>query len=52
MFIDVPLYLWRTGRKDSIGHTEPSRAKWHEVMREASRRRKMWNLNPKPIVSP
>lgn len=51
MFINHPFYLWRTGRKDSIGNTEPSKAQWHKVMREAVNRRRMWNLSPKPIVS-
>ena len=51
MFINQPCYLWRTGRKDSIGHTEPSRAQWYKVMRDAAKRRNMWKLAPRPIIS-
>ena len=51
LFLDRPCYLWRTGRKDSIGHTEPSRAQWHKVISEARRRRNMWKITPHPIIS-
>lgn len=50
MFLDRPCYLWRTGRSDSIGRTEPSIAEWHRVMREARKRRLMWKLSPIPII--
>lgn len=50
MFLDRPCYLWRTGRKDSISKTEPSRATWQRVMLDARKRRAKWNLSPIPIV--
>ncbi len=50
LFLDKECYLWRTGRKDSIGHTEPSRAQWTKVMIEARKRRTMWKLSPRPII--
>jgi len=49
MFLDKPCYMWRTGRKDSISKTEPSRATWNQVMIEARKRRVRWNLKPIPI---
>lgn len=50
MFLDRPCYLWRTGRKDSISKTEPSRATWQRVMLDARKRRAKWNLSPIPII--
>ena len=50
LFLNKPCYLWRTGRKDSISQTEPSRAQWHKVMLEARRRRSKWKTIPFPIV--
>jgi glycosyltransferase involved in cell wall biosynthesis len=50
-FAPTVCYLWRTGSKQSISLSEPSKQMWKQVMKEAANRRQKYGVKPIPVRS-
>lgn len=48
-FAPTVCYLWRTGSKQSISLSEPSKQMWKQVMKEAKTRRLRYGVKPIPV---